>query len=138
MYFYRADNAVDTTSINIPRVNCDLVFQEDLYPPVTVVDPTSSSKDWFDKKQSYEPLLVNFNELGKLTWTKSSTMRPLGNPLLNKSTPRLSRKSNASSISELALDTPVPLNLVINNIDVLSIYNYLERRSRNRKKRLVH
>ncbi|KAJ3087887.1 Coronin-2B [Quaeritorhiza haematococci] len=58
------DNAVDMTSIFVPRVNGETAFQKDLYPPLTLVDPEATADRYFNKKESVEPLMVDFVDMG--------------------------------------------------------------------------
>ncbi|TPX64851.1 hypothetical protein SpCBS45565_g05572 [Spizellomyces sp. 'palustris'] len=53
------DNAVETTSIYVPRVDGEKTFQADLYPPIPIVNPAASSHQWFDAGDSIEPMMVD-------------------------------------------------------------------------------
>ncbi|RKO93413.1 hypothetical protein BDK51DRAFT_19573 [Blyttiomyces helicus] len=55
------DNSIDTTSIYVPRVNAEKVFQHDLYPPVAIIDPQGSADRWFETLESIELLMVDVN-----------------------------------------------------------------------------
>ncbi|KAJ3127513.1 Coronin-like protein crn1, partial [Irineochytrium annulatum] len=55
-----ADNTIELSSVHVPRVNGDSVFQEDLYPPLTSVNLTATPSQWFAAaKASIEPLMVD-------------------------------------------------------------------------------
>ncbi|KAJ3215308.1 Coronin-2B [Dinochytrium kinnereticum] len=52
------DNVIDISCINVPRVNSESIYQQDLYPPYASVDPEVGPHKWFDENESIEPLMV--------------------------------------------------------------------------------
>ncbi|KAJ3324050.1 Coronin-2B [Blyttiomyces sp. JEL0837] len=69
------DNVVDISCIQVPRVNSDTIFQEDLYPPMACVNPAGVAEDWFESKKSIEPILVEFvPTVGSATATATATI----------------------------------------------------------------
>ncbi|KAI8910469.1 hypothetical protein EDD86DRAFT_225948 [Gorgonomyces haynaldii] len=53
------DMSIEHTSIYVPRVNGDSVFQEDLYPPLSRPNQASTPDDWFEKQESIAPLMTH-------------------------------------------------------------------------------
>lgn len=60
------DHSVELTSLNVPRVNGDTVFQEDLYPAIATADPAENAQLWLKEKCSVEPVMVEFLSLKEL------------------------------------------------------------------------
>eukprot|EP00842_Homolaphlyctis_polyrhiza_P000946 jgi/Hompol1/1852/HPOL_005747-RA len=55
----RTDNAVEMTSIYVPRVNSETVFQEDLYPFVASANRDANASQWFDSTSIVEPWMID-------------------------------------------------------------------------------
>ncbi|EGF83724.1 hypothetical protein BATDEDRAFT_33865 [Batrachochytrium dendrobatidis JAM81] len=53
------DSAIEMTSIIVPRVNSDSVFQEDLFPSYATINPNALESQWFDDCISVEPILLD-------------------------------------------------------------------------------
>ncbi|TPX35081.1 hypothetical protein SmJEL517_g02505 [Synchytrium microbalum] len=78
-----ADNTIEITALNVPRVDGESVIQQDLYPPIAMVDPSHTAQAWFDSKLSLEPLMAEaFQTVAPISETlpvkRSATLRRAG------------------------------------------------------------
>ncbi|KAL2917780.1 hypothetical protein HK105_202653 [Polyrhizophydium stewartii] len=53
------DSAIEMTSIFVPRVNAEAIFQEDLFPLVCAVNKDANAAQWFDASESIQPWMVD-------------------------------------------------------------------------------
>ncbi|KAJ3210183.1 Coronin-2B [Clydaea vesicula] len=112
------DNSVETTSIQVPRVNGDSILQEDLYPALAVVDSSADVNSWFNDNNSIEPIMIDFKTLVALKNNqkdnpfnsikanlKSKSLLRRANSLTNKNS--ISPSSSSQNINILASTEPL-------------------------------
>ncbi|KAJ3106892.1 Coronin-2B [Phlyctochytrium planicorne] len=71
------DNTLDISCLNVPRANCESVYQEDLYPAFTAIDHNVRPYQWFDDKESVSPLMVDMNSIPKEAKIELPDLPPL-------------------------------------------------------------
>jgi hypothetical protein len=75
------DHTIDFTSIYVPRAKSDMVYQDDLYPPIFVHNPDNTPLEWFQGKISIPSVPFSL-DISKEIQTEAASINSLDNTKL--------------------------------------------------------
>ncbi|KAH9273619.1 hypothetical protein BSLG_006243 [Batrachochytrium salamandrivorans] len=70
------DSTIELTSVIVPRVNSESVFQDDLFPCYSAINRNIISSQWFDESISVEPWMLDMKEKSSLNPNTTSVAAP--------------------------------------------------------------